>query len=337
MRKQSLALLVVYSALCALQVRAAVPEADLSDSSDYPGMARISGSVIVGYDSRDYDAASFITGFDADERRLEEVEVEGERGRWIYLAPEGRAGLGLLRNYEAILAKQGQVQTIYSCRNEDCPGNLGEFVFNANNSFRTSFGSDSQYLYSNSYYYLDQHYLYATVSGADEQLHVSIYLATQSDRNHSVNSALQGRTLIHLEVIKAESFEATIEQVSAETMSESIEETGHIALYGIFFDTDSDRLKSESAGTLNEIADLLTSDPRLSLYVVGHTDTVGEVEYNRDLSQRRASAVVESLVDEHGVHRSRLVPLGAGLMAPVASNETEEGRALNRRVVLVKR
>ena len=314
----------------------ALPTTDLPDSADYPGMARVSGSTIVGYDFRDYDAASFITDFVADERRLEETEAEGERWRLIYLAPEGRAGLGLLRNYEAILAQLGEVQTIYSCRNERCPSNLGRFVFNQNNSFKTVFGSGSRYLYTNAHYFVDQIYLYATIDSDSGQHHVSVYLATQSDRNHSANAELRTRTLIHLEVIRTESFEATIEQVSAETMRQNIRDKGHIALYGIYFDTDSDQVEAESAGALGEIATLLTGDAGLELYVVGHTDSVGEADYNQALSERRARAVVRSLVDSHEIDRSRLVAMGAGLMAPIATNDTEEGRALNRRVVLVK-
>jgi outer membrane protein OmpA-like peptidoglycan-associated protein len=119
-------------------------------------------------------------------------------------------------------------------------------------------------------------------------------------------------------------------------MRQNIRDKGHIALYGIYFDTDSDQVEAESAGALGEIATLLTGDAGLELYVVGHTDSVGEADYNQALSERRARAVVRSLVDSHEIDRSRLVAMGAGLMAPIATNDTEEGRALNRRVVLVK-
>lgn len=74
----------------------------------------------------------------------------------------------------------------------------------------------------------------------------------------------------------------------------------------------------------------------MNLYVVGHTDSVGEISYNMKLSQTRAEAVVKALVTKYRVTQNRLKSYGVGPLAPVASNETEEGRALNRRVELVK-
>jgi outer membrane protein OmpA-like peptidoglycan-associated protein len=88
---------------------------------------------------------------------------------------------------------------------------------------------------------------------------------------------------------------------------------------------------------LKEIANLLNEQPNLQLQIVGHTDDVGTAEFNRDLSERRANAVVQALVSRHQIASSRLLASGAGLTQPVASNKTEEGRAKNRRVELVAR
>jgi len=85
-----------------------------------------------------------------------------------------------------------------------------------------------------------------------------------------------------------------------------------------------------------EIAKLLKSDASLKVYVVGHTDNVGGLEANMKLSQGRADAVVQALVRSHGIVATRLKAYGDGPFAPVASNDTEEGRAKNRRVELVK-
>ena len=75
----------------------------------------------------------------------------------------------------------------------------------------------------------------------------------------------------------------------------------------------------------------------MKLWVVGHTDSTGEYEMNMDLSRRRAAAVIAALTGGHGIAADRLQPAGVGPLAPVASNDTEEGRAKNRRVELVKR
>jgi len=108
-------------------------------------------------------------------------------------------------------------------------------------------------------------------------------------------------------------------------------------LYGIFFDFDKADVKPESEPTLNEIANLLKQDTKLNLYVVGHTDNKGKFDYNVDLSKRRAAAVVKELTKKYGVSPNRLTPDGVGPLAPVSTNETEDGRKLNRRVELVAR
>jgi len=124
--------------------------------------------------------------------------------------------------------------------------------------------------------------------------------------------------------------------VDAAAMAKDIAATGRVALYGIYFDTDKADIKPESEPTLEEIATLLKQDPKLKLYVVGHTDNVGGYDYNTKLSQRRAASVVNTLTTKHGIQAVRLTAAGVGLLAPVAPNDTEEGRAKNRRVELVK-
>ncbi len=84
------------------------------------------------------------------------------------------------------------------------------------------------------------------------------------------------------------------------------------------------------------MAKLLKAFPDLRVLIVGHTDSTGDREYNMGLSRRRAEAVVKSLRDHYGIAASRLIPAGVGMLAPVASNRTEEGRAKNRRVELVE-
>jgi OOP family OmpA-OmpF porin len=109
-----------------------------------------------------------------------------------------------------------------------------------------------------------------------------------------------------------------------------------VAVYGINFDTGKSAIKPESAQAIGEIAKLLTADPSLKLFVVGHTDNVGGVDSNIKLSQDRAEAVLQTLVRDHAIAPARLRASGCGPFAPVASNDTEEGRAKNRRVELVK-
>jgi OOP family OmpA-OmpF porin len=123
----------------------------------------------------------------------------------------------------------------------------------------------------------------------------------------------------------------------AKSLASDISATGHASVYGIHFDFNKTTVKPESESTLKEIAKLLKQNPKLNLYVVGHTDNVGKIDYNMQLSKARAEAVVKALVSTYGIDQNRLDPYGVGPLAPVSSNETEEGQALNRRVELVKK
>jgi len=123
---------------------------------------------------------------------------------------------------------------------------------------------------------------------------------------------------------------------NADALAGDLQATGHVVVHGILFDTGKAELRPESAPALVEIARLLGQDPALRLHVVGHTDAVGTVEANLELSRARAEAVLQALVRTHGVAAARLRPFGNGPFAPVASNDSEEGRARNRRVELVK-
>jgi OOP family OmpA-OmpF porin len=122
----------------------------------------------------------------------------------------------------------------------------------------------------------------------------------------------------------------------AKSMAQDISTTGKVAIYGIFFDFNKADIKPESEPTLKEIAALLKQNTKLNLYVVGHTDNVGTLAANMDLSQRRAEAVVQVLASKYGVDVKRLKAQGVGPLCPVVSNKTEEGRAKNRRVELVE-
>lgn len=121
----------------------------------------------------------------------------------------------------------------------------------------------------------------------------------------------------------------------ASALSADIAATGKAAVYGIYFDTGKSVVKSESNPSLEEIAKLLKQQAALTLYVIGHTDNVGALDYNLKLSADRADAVVKALV-ARGIAASRLKAGGVGPYCPVASNRSEDGKAKNRRVELVE-
>jgi OmpA-OmpF porin, OOP family len=146
--------------------------------------------------------------------------------------------------------------------------------------------------------------------------------------------AMKGNGKIWLKIVEKAAMTQHIE-ASAEIFSNDIRATGHAAVYGITFDTDSAAIKPESAQAIGEVVKLLKADPGLKIVVVGHTDNTGAAEHNLKLSQDRAQSVLQALV-QGGIGAARLKSYGCGQYAPVASNDNEEGKAKNRRVELVK-
>ncbi len=123
---------------------------------------------------------------------------------------------------------------------------------------------------------------------------------------------------------------------NAAALSGGLAGNGHVVVNGILFDTGKAEVKPESAPALEEVAKLLKQNPTLKVYVVGHTDNVGALAANIDLSKRRAAAVMQALTTKYGIPAARLQAYGDGPYAPIASNDSEDGRTLNRRVELVK-
>jgi OOP family OmpA-OmpF porin len=123
---------------------------------------------------------------------------------------------------------------------------------------------------------------------------------------------------------------------STPDFSKTIASAGRYVTHGILFDTDSDRLKPESAAVIKSIARGLEANPSLKLLIEGHTDSTGSAAHNLELSKRRAEAVKDVLVSQFGVDGSRLTAAGLGATKPLESNDTPAGRAQNRRVEFVR-
>jgi OmpA-OmpF porin, OOP family len=123
---------------------------------------------------------------------------------------------------------------------------------------------------------------------------------------------------------------------STPDFSQMISSAGRYVTHGILFDTDSDRLKPESAPVIQGIARGIETNPNLKILIEGHTDSVGNAAHNMDLSKRRAEAVKSVLVNQFNIDAGRLSTAGLGATKPIDSNDTPQGRSQNRRVELVK-
>jgi outer membrane protein OmpA-like peptidoglycan-associated protein len=181
-------------------------------------------------------------------------------------------------------------------------------------------------------------------SNAMKKIEAKVYEA--DERNTYMRLLKDGREIwayvssyrgdqIRVEIIEKEAMKQEI-VAGAKIMAEGISRAGHVAIYGIYFDFNKSDIKPESESALSEIAKLFTANPSLKVFIVGHTDNVGGLDYNMKLSQARADAVVKALTSKYKVNPQNLKAYGVGQLGPVAPNKTEEGRAKNRRVEIVE-
>lgn len=309
-----------------------IAQADMSGSADHPGIPRVAGSEIYGYAHADYDAGNLLRENEAG--KLVVDHPEGARTRILYIAKPGDTPIMVMRNYAVALEELGKVREIYSCRNDCRAHTFSTTLWTRDTMLPTEGLPQSFYLLAFTHNYGSASYRYAEVVTDESRYHVGVYTAVLG--NNNPNPDVRNQTAVLLEVIEDAEFEPTLEFVDASTMQTEIAASGHVALYGIQFDHDQATFRPESQSTIDEIAKVLSADSGMKLYIVGHTDDVGALDYNNDLSRRRAGSVVDALVAA-GVEEARLTPIGIGSVAPIGSNETEAGRALNRRVELVKR
>lgn len=141
-------------------------------------------------------------------------------------------------------------------------------------------------------------------------------------------------TFYYQTIVAAQEMKQEVTADASSLMNE-IEKTGHVAVYGIHFDTGKATVLADSEDTLKQVGDLLQHNPDLKLRVEGHTDNQGNAAANQALSEKRAQAVVAWLT-AHGIEADRLKAQGFGQTKPVADNSSEDGRAKNRRVELAK-
>ena len=314
---------------------------------------RYAGSFILAQTRKDFDelalplgkaiGASYYSEPDKKLRYEKTQVVEGRLTRTVYVIPEGRSTLEVLRNYTGELEAKG-AKTLFQCSKAECGEEFHKLhaVARALKPEGTAYNRERRDLASNVLDYVDP--------SADQRLwvgewkregagdvYVSIYVATQTGGSMGdVSSALKGRVLAIVEVLETKAMQQNLAFVSAEQIGGALGKDGRVAIYGIYFDFDKADIKPESDKQLAEMASLLKSNPGLKVFIVGHTDNKGTLAYNTDLSQRRAEAVAKALAAKYGIAADRMVAKGVGPLSPLAPNDSEDGQAKNRRVELVK-
>lgn len=336
---------------------ATIPTADKPGSADPAGLGRYEGAFIVEQQAKAYDEVllplAVLTPDPDDEKRdgmnnrlmqtTASAALEGRLTRTVYVLPEGRSPLEVLRNYQQVVQEKGG-QALYECKAENCGGDVTSGATHGGGqqgllNYLFPKSAISAESFSNAACAVDMdlgdlRYGVAKFASAGTETHVAVLTYTARDSLYC--KALNERTVAVVVTLEAKAREQKMVTLKASEMARAIASSGKVALYGIYFDFDKAELKPESRPQLDEIAALLEADAALRLVVAGHTDNQGSAAYNLELSKKRADAVVAALTGGYAVAADRLLAQGMGSAAPVASNADEAGRAKNRRVELVR-
>jgi len=335
---------------------ATVPTADKKGAQDSPLLKRYDGSFIVVYEKKGF------AEFTLPLSKLEKVPdkrnrqnnryyeprnkkaLEGMYTRIIYVIPENRSPLEVLRNYQDEIRQQ-KGQILFECKEAECGGDptrnseggggdmsLAMYLYPFERLTEERFTTGHCVMSAK---IRDLRYTAASLPESGAHVSILAFSVVAPDKGDGC-LALNDRTVVILDIVEAKAREQKMVTVSSGEMAQAISSGGRVALYGIYFDFNKADVKPESDPTIAEIGKLLKESPSLKVLIVGHTDNVGTFPFNMELSQRRAAAVVAVLTSRHGVAKDRMAPVGVSYASPVASNRTEKGRAKNRRVELVE-
>ena len=310
-RNWGLYVLVAGLASMLLAPMARAQDQDADGCHDSPLITRYPGSSIVRCFHTEFDRFVLPLGQLVGENKLtKSMKVEGKITRIMYVAPDKVSPVEIWENYETAI-KQAGFTILFQCRSDAC----------RNGDWDVKLFRDQEDAWDNYGGY--QYQLTAQRVGPHGTVYVSLHLT---------NKPVQ----VTLDIIEPHAMATGMVQVNAAAMASGLAQTGHIAIYGIYFDTGKADLKPASDATLREIVTLLKQQPALRLYVVGDTDNRGSFDSNMNLSDRRAAAVVVALTKRYGIDLRRLKAVGVGPVDPVSTNRTAEGRSRNRRVELVE-
>ncbi len=278
--------------------------------TDHPLISPYEGSEIRRRNVVEFDEYHAFAGMDEAGKEPVTIDLEGRITKINYINPKDRSRLEMIRNYESALLAAG-AQILYQCNQDDleCVARYAGPTFQKTSDIHAMAN-------------LAGRYLLARIDQGTETAYVAVAVG-------------QSSTDIH--VIEIRAMESGKVVLDAQALGKGIDLRGYVVVEGIYFDTDKAVLKATSAPALEQVAVLLRNRPELRVFVVGHTDLAGSFAHNQALSDARARAVVDALEADYQVDRARMEAHGVGPLAPQASNASEQGRSLNRRVVLVSR
>ncbi len=248
--------------------------------------------------------------------------LEGKVSAILYQAAANNSAFEIYSVYKKYLADNG-FEILFAGEKGACGGKFNQHWYDLNPFARDTGWNNSAPIKNGSAD--DLYYLAAKKKHPEGDLYVAML----------ANSGWWQAPAYKLDVVQVKPLETKV--VPASRIGEALATEGHLAFYGITFDSGRSEMKPESEATVAELAAYLKQAAGESFYVVGHTDDVGALADNLKLSEARAKTVAAVLIQKHGVAAGMLEAHGVGPLAPVGPNDTEAGRAKNRRVEVAKR
>lgn len=303
---------------------------DIENVKDHELLTRYPNSKIIYYFQKDYNEINFAIQSGKPEKEPQKwLEAAGHQTSIVYEIPLGKSTVEVMKNYEDAF-KANNAEILFQCKGGDCDGTTAwysakffEKVYGKEN--RQSNGETSHY-YDFGSYHVAQRYMVGKITTANKIYYVEIGMTPTYD----------GKPVkVCVEVIEQKVMRSGLIALNADVLKDKLEKDGKLILDGILFDTGKTDLKPSSFDVIEMVAQYLNTNPQAQIYIVGHTDDIGNFGENTLLSEGRAIRVSETLNNNFGDFQERVTPLGVGPACPVASNETEEGRMKNRRVEIV--
>jgi len=283
---------------------------DAEGCKDYPLFNRMPNYYLSDCAQLEFGSMAFPVGKPdpKNENKIKSETVEGKIMVFNYLLKEDAtpaSGLQIMHNFQNAAKESGGIIL------GEYPGAcIGEYEYRGNdiNSGAIPFGNGCTYWST-------------TIKLTKDNKEIWVYVQPSEDGYDMV-------------IAEKEAMKQDI-QIQASEMFDTLNKEGFIALY-INFDTGKADIKPESYKIIDQIVQMMKDNPDLKISIEGHTDNVGTAQFNQTLSENRAKAVMNAIIAK-GIDKSRLSSKGWGATKPIADNKTEEGRAKNRRVEIVKK
>ncbi|MEW6122314.1 MAG: OmpA family protein [Pseudomonadota bacterium] len=319
---------------------------DVPGGADNPLTGRYKESVLLAQTVKAFDELTLPSGpaegstYSDGKKFTATVTAQGKVTRSLYAAPAGRSSLEVSTNFVDALAAKG-FEVAYRCSGEACGESFAVLKYKwdkpATKVLGPNYEQARRALVDAVFdQVVDLRYTLLKKTGPEGDTYAGIYAAVNRGGSFGdASRALSDRVAVLVEIVEPKAMDRRMEVVSAEQITGKMASEGRAVFYGIQFDFDKADIKPESEPQIAEMVKFLKANPGLKIYVTGHTDNKGTLDYNVTLSGKRADAVAKALV-KLGIDPKRMIARGLGPLAPLASNRTEDGQAKNRRVELVE-